>query len=77
MSRTRPGMLGAVFLSGVLFLAITLLGVHAWLAKAISPSLKHSFYYGGHPRVEYDFDGLTAPVLGRWERTIAFLRRRL
>ena len=35
--------LGAVFVSGVVFLAITLLGVRAWLADAISPSLKHSF----------------------------------
>ena len=23
-------------------------------------------YYGGHPTVEYDFDRLTAPVLGHW-----------
>ena len=23
-------------------------------------------YYGGHPRVEFDFDRLTAPVLGHW-----------
>jgi carboxymethylenebutenolidase len=23
-------------------------------------------YYGGHPKVEYDFDGLRAPVLGHW-----------
>jgi carboxymethylenebutenolidase len=23
-------------------------------------------YYGGHPSVTYDFDGLTAPVLGHW-----------
>jgi carboxymethylenebutenolidase len=23
-------------------------------------------YYGGHPKVEYDFDGLHAPVLGHW-----------
>lgn len=23
-------------------------------------------YYGGHPKVEFDFDGLTAPVLGHW-----------
>ena len=41
-----PQMLGAVFVSGVLFLAITLLGVRAWLAEAISPSLKHSFAVG-------------------------------
>jgi carboxymethylenebutenolidase len=23
-------------------------------------------YYGGHPKVEYDYDRLTAPVLGHW-----------
>ena len=23
-------------------------------------------YYGGHPKVEFDFDGLAAPVLGQW-----------
>jgi xanthine/uracil/vitamin C permease (AzgA family) len=38
-----PQLLGAVFVSGLLFLAITLLGVRSWLAEAISPSLKHSF----------------------------------
>lgn len=43
---TWPQMLGAVFVSGVVFLAITLLGVRAWLAEAISPSLKHSFAVG-------------------------------
>src|SRR3954465_6495417 len=35
--------LGAVFVGGVLFLALTLLGIRTWLARAISPSLKHSF----------------------------------
>lgn len=38
--------LGAVFLAGLLFLAITLLGVRAWLAGAISPSLRASFAVG-------------------------------
>src|SRR5437764_10741927 len=38
--------LGAVFVSGVCFVALTLLGVRAWLARAISPSLKHSFAVG-------------------------------
>jgi carboxymethylenebutenolidase len=23
-------------------------------------------YYGGHPKVQYDFDALRAPVLGHW-----------
>jgi AGZA family xanthine/uracil permease-like MFS transporter len=32
--------------SGLLFLAFTLLGVRAWLADAVSPSLKHSFAVG-------------------------------
>jgi AGZA family xanthine/uracil permease-like MFS transporter len=38
--------LGAVFVSGVVFLAITLLGLRAWLANAVSPSMKHSFAAG-------------------------------
>src|SRR5438105_7862053 len=38
--------LGAVFVSGVVFLLITLLGVRSWLANAISPSMKHSFAVG-------------------------------
>jgi AGZA family xanthine/uracil permease-like MFS transporter len=38
--------LGAVFLAGLLFLAITLLGVRTWLAGAISPSLRASFAVG-------------------------------
>jgi AGZA family xanthine/uracil permease-like MFS transporter len=35
--------LGAVFLAGVAFAAITLLGVRARLAASISPSMKHAF----------------------------------
>lgn len=38
--------LGAVFISGVLFVLITLLQVRSWLATAISPSMKHSFAAG-------------------------------
>jgi AGZA family xanthine/uracil permease-like MFS transporter len=38
--------LGAVFVAGVLFLALTLIGVRAWLSAAISPSLKHAFAAG-------------------------------
>src|SRR3972149_5492338 len=38
--------LGAVFVSGVLFLLITVLGLRAWLAESISTSLKHSFAVG-------------------------------
>ncbi len=38
--------LGAVFVSGVIFLIITFLGVRTWLADAVSPSLKHSFAAG-------------------------------
>jgi AGZA family xanthine/uracil permease-like MFS transporter len=41
-----PQLLGIVFVSGLLFLALTLLGVRTWLAEAISPSLKHSFAVG-------------------------------
>ena len=35
--------LGAVFLAGVLFLALTWTGVRRWLAESISTSLKHAF----------------------------------
>jgi AGZA family xanthine/uracil permease-like MFS transporter len=38
--------LGAVFVSGVIFLVITLLGIRQWLADAISTSMKHSFAAG-------------------------------
>src|SRR5437773_2919503 len=38
--------LGAVFVSGIIFLIITLAGVRTWLANAISPSMKHSFAVG-------------------------------
>lgn len=38
--------LGAVFVSGVVFLIITLLGVRTWLAGSISTSMKHSFAAG-------------------------------
>jgi AGZA family xanthine/uracil permease-like MFS transporter len=38
--------LGAVFVSGLIFLVITLLGIRSWLANAISPSMKHSFAVG-------------------------------
>lgn len=38
--------LGAVFLSGVLFLVITLLKIRPWLASAISPFMKRSFAAG-------------------------------
>lgn len=38
--------LGSVFLGGLLFFVITLLGIRAWLANSISPSLKHSFAVG-------------------------------
>lgn len=38
--------LGAVFVSGFVFLLITLAGIRTWLANSISPSLKHSFAVG-------------------------------
>ncbi len=41
-----PKALGAVLVSGLLFLAITLLGIRPWLAAAISPSMKRSFAAG-------------------------------
>ncbi len=43
---TWPQMLGAVFVSGLVFLAITVLGIRTWLAEAVSPSLKHAFAVG-------------------------------
>jgi len=41
-----PQALGAVFVSGVLFLLLTLTGIRAWMADAISTSMKHSFAAG-------------------------------
>src|SRR5438067_1518526 len=38
--------LGAVFVSGIVFLIITLAGIRTWLAEPISPSMKHSFAVG-------------------------------
>jgi AGZA family xanthine/uracil permease-like MFS transporter len=38
--------LGAVFVSGIIFLIITLLRIRGWLAQAISPAMKHSFAAG-------------------------------
>src|SRR5437763_7469731 len=38
--------LGAVFVSGIVFLIITVAGIRTWLAEAISPSMKHSFAVG-------------------------------
>lgn len=38
--------LGAVFVSGLLFLLITALGIRSWLANSISPSMKYSFAAG-------------------------------
>jgi AGZA family xanthine/uracil permease-like MFS transporter len=38
--------LGAVFVSGVLFLIITLFGIRGWLANAVPAGLKHSFAVG-------------------------------
>jgi len=38
--------LGAVFVSGIIFLIITLAGVRTWLANAVSRSMKHSFAAG-------------------------------
>lgn len=38
--------LGAVFVSGVIFLIITVLGIRTWMANAVSPSMKHSFAAG-------------------------------
>ena len=45
-SVTWQQRLGAVFVSGVAFLLLTLLRVRAWLAASISVSMKHSFAVG-------------------------------
>jgi adenine/guanine/hypoxanthine permease len=41
-----PQALGAVFVSGAILAAITVLGLRSWLAGALSPSLKHAFAVG-------------------------------
>jgi AGZA family xanthine/uracil permease-like MFS transporter len=41
-----PQLLGAVFVSGAAFLGLTLLRLRAWLANAVSPSMRHSFAVG-------------------------------
>src|SRR5688572_4449819 len=38
--------LGSVFIAGIVFLILTLLGARTWLASAVSPNLKHSFAIG-------------------------------
>jgi adenine/guanine/hypoxanthine permease len=38
--------LGAVFISGLIFLLLTLLSIRTWLADSISSSMKHSFAVG-------------------------------
>ncbi|MGV3663916.1 MAG: NCS2 family permease, partial [Prosthecobacter sp.] len=38
--------IGAVFVSGVVFLLFTLVGLRGWLANAVPPGLKHSFAAG-------------------------------
>jgi AGZA family xanthine/uracil permease-like MFS transporter len=38
--------LGAVFVGGFIFLAITLLKIRSWLANSISSTMKHSFVVG-------------------------------
>jgi AGZA family xanthine/uracil permease-like MFS transporter len=38
--------LGSVFVSGLVFLVITLVGLRSWLANSISSSMKHSFAVG-------------------------------
>lgn len=46
MGVTLEQRLGAVFISGIGFLLITIFGIRTWLANSISPSLKHSFVVG-------------------------------
>jgi len=46
LSITIGQRLGAVFVSGAVFVVITLVGIRGWLAQSISASLKHSFAVG-------------------------------
>ncbi|MCY3023102.1 MAG: NCS2 family permease [Planctomycetota bacterium] len=41
-----PQRLGTVFVSGLVFLVITVFGLRSWLANSISTSMKHSFAVG-------------------------------
>jgi adenine/guanine/hypoxanthine permease len=38
--------LGNVFISGIIFILITVVGIRGWLANAVSKSMKHSFAVG-------------------------------
>ncbi|MBM4070049.1 MAG: NCS2 family permease [Planctomycetes bacterium] len=53
--------LGSVFVAGAIFLVLTLLGLRTWLARAITPSMKHSFAAG---------IGLFLLFLGLWQTEI-------
>jgi AGZA family xanthine/uracil permease-like MFS transporter len=46
MRVTWQQRLGSVFVAGVAFLVLTLLGLRTWLARAVSPSMKYSFAAG-------------------------------
>ena len=46
MHITWQQRLGSVFISGIVFLIITIAGLRTWLANAISPSMKSSFAVG-------------------------------
>jgi AGZA family xanthine/uracil permease-like MFS transporter len=46
MGITWQQRLGAVFVSGVAFAVLTAAGVRGWLARALSPSMKHGFAVG-------------------------------
>ena len=46
MGITWQQRLGSVFISGIIFLIITVIGLRTWLANSISNSMKHSFAVG-------------------------------
>ena len=46
MGITWQQRLGSVFISGILFFVITIIGLRTWLANSISNSMKHSFAVG-------------------------------
>lgn len=46
MGITWQQRLGSVFISGIIFLLITIIGLRTWLANSVSNSMKHSFAVG-------------------------------
>jgi AGZA family xanthine/uracil permease-like MFS transporter len=58
--------LGAVFLGGLLFLVISLVGLRAWLANAISPSLPFTYNIANGLTAGLVLHPLMKLLAGRW-----------